>query len=293
MATSTAPRSTRRARRNRRAQAPIWTRDPLLLIAATLGLLVSAYLAVVDLTGGSAVCLAGSDCDIVRASAYGRVLGVPLAALGVGFFLAALVGALLKVSWQPRLLQVLAGIGVAAALVFLGVQALVLNAWCPWCLVADAAALAFGVRIFWPSTAAFSRRALLPGAAGALLALVVLVIGYANAPVAAGGAASAGDTSGFQSATQLEALAVYLKESGAVFYGAYWCPHCQTQKKMFGAAADQLPYVECDARGTNPQPAACQAAGVRAFPTWVIKGQKIEGEVQPAELARLSGFGSQ
>jgi uncharacterized membrane protein len=90
----------------------------------------------------------------VRASAYGRVLGVPLAALGVGFFLAALVGGLLKVSWQPRLLQVLAGIGVAAALVFLGVQALVLNAWCPWCLVADAAALAFGVRVFWPSAAA-------------------------------------------------------------------------------------------------------------------------------------------
>ena len=59
---------------------------------------------------------------------------------------------------------------------------------------------------------------------------------------------------------------------------------------MFGAAAGRLPYVECDLRGTNGQPNACQAAGIRAYPTWIIGGQKIEGEVTPSELARLSGF---
>jgi hypothetical protein len=88
----------------------------------------------------------------------------------------------------------------------------------------------------------------------------------------------------------MAALADHLRESGAVFYGAYWCPHCQNQKAMFGAAASRLPYVECDARGTNGQPAACQAAGVRAFPTWVIGGQTIEGELSVSELARRSGF---
>jgi uncharacterized membrane protein/glutaredoxin len=298
MATVSVPPSSRRARRQRRAQRPAWTRDPLLLIAAAVGLLVSAYLAVVDLTGGSALCIAGSDCDIVRASAYGRLLGVPLALLGVGFFLAVLVGGLLKVAWQPRLLQVLGGVGLAAALAFVGLQALVLNAWCPWCLVADAAALAIGLRVLWPSAAAFSQRALLPGAAGAAMAVAVLVVGYTGAPAAMNGTPAAstagtGGTGQSGAADQLTALAAHLRDSGAVFYGAYWCSHCQAQKQMFGAAAAQLPYMECDPRGTNPQPAACQAAGVRAFPTWIINGQKVEGEVQPAELARLSGFGSQ
>lgn len=87
-----------------------------------------------------------------------------------------------------------------------------------------------------------------------------------------------------------ELLADRLRESGAVFYGAYWCPHCQNQKQMFGAAAASLPYVECDPRGTNAQTGACQAAGVQAYPTWVIGGQKLEGEVSPSDLARLSGF---
>lgn len=32
------------------------------------------------------------------------------------------------------------------------------------------------------------------------------------------------------------------------------------------------------------------AAGVRAYPTWVIGGQKLEGEISPAELGRLSNF---
>ncbi len=290
MATATPPQSSPRVRRRRRATTPTWTRDPVLLIAAGVGLLVSAYLAVLDLTGGSAVCLAGSECDAVRTSAYGRVLGVPLTVAGVGFFLTVLIGGLLKVAWQRRLLHVLGGMGVAAALTFLGVQAFVLNAWCSWCLVADAAALTVGLRAFWPG-AVGAGRTLLPGAAGATMALAVLVLGYVGAPAAAGSTPTINIAR--PGSAELVALATHLRESGAVFYGAFWCSHCKAQKEMFGAAAAQLPYVECDARGTNPQTAACQAAGVRAYPTWVINGRKIEGEVSPTDLARLSGFEGQ
>ncbi len=28
-----------------------------------------------------------------------------------------------------------------------------------------------------------------------------------------------------------DAFAQYLKDKGAVFYSAFWCPHCQDQKK--------------------------------------------------------------
>ena len=43
----------------------------------------------------------------------------------------------------------------------------------------------------------------------------------------------------------LETFAQCLGEKRALFYGAFWCPHCQEQKAMFGAAQRRLPYVEC------------------------------------------------
>ncbi len=58
-----------------------------------------------------------------------------------------------------------------------------------------------------------------------------------------------------------------LKSSGATFYGAWWCPHCNDQKKMFGAAKKDLPYVEC----SNPdqsQNALCTDLGIKGYPTW-------------------------
>jgi protein-disulfide isomerase len=133
------------------------------------------------------------------------------------------------------------------------------------------------------------------GGVGVALAMAILVVGYAVTPPATVGAVpgsigTANTSSSELSPDRLAALADYLRESGAVFYGAYWCPHCQEQKQAFGDAASRLPYVECDPRGAEGRPDLCQAAGVRAYPTWVIGGQKLEGAVSPAELGRLSGF---
>lgn len=50
-----------------------------------------------------------------------------------------------------------------------------------------------------------------------------------------------------------DTFAQCVKENGAVFYGAFWCPHCQNQKKMFGNSAQYLPYVECSTPDGNGQ----------------------------------------
>ncbi|NEQ97686.1 MAG: hypothetical protein F6K30_13370 [Cyanothece sp. SIO2G6] len=52
-------------------------------------------------------------------------------------------------------------------------------------------------------------------------------------------------------------LAQHLTRIGARMYGAYWCPHCQTQKDLFGSGVSELDYVECDADGENPRPQLC------------------------------------
>jgi len=70
------------------------------------------------------------------------------------------------------------------------------------------------------------------------------------------------------------ALAECLTEKGAKLYGAYWCGHCNNQKEMFGEDLQYITYIECDANGEDADAAACQAAGIRAYPTWVLADEE-------------------
>ncbi len=82
-------------------------------------------------------------------------------------------------------------------------------------------------------------------------------------------------------------IAQCLTEKGVKFYGAYWCPHCADQKKLFGDAMAYVTYVECDAKGENGNPEACKAAGVNRYPTWAFPGQEnITGVHTPEDLAK-------
>lgn len=87
------------------------------------------------------------------------------------------------------------------------------------------------------------------------------------------------------------ALAEHLVASGAVFYGAFWCSYCQTQKSLFGAiAATKLPYIECDKNGDNPQRQLCIDKNIKIFPTWVINGKYVVGTHELKEIAELTGY---
>ena len=70
----------------------------------------------------------------------------------------------------------------------------------------------------------------------------------------------------------LSAFAQCIADSGAKFYGAFWCSHCENQKQAFGSAADKLPYVECSAPDGNSQLTVCSDNGITGYPTWVFAG---------------------
>ena len=77
-----------------------------------------------------------------------------------------------------------------------------------------------------------------------------------------------------------------LEEKGAKFYGAFWCPHCQNQKKMFGKSQKYLPYVECSTPNGQGQKELCNDAGIEGYPTWVFADEsRLSGEVPLATLA--------
>ena len=87
------------------------------------------------------------------------------------------------------------------------------------------------------------------------------------------------------------ALARHLTKTGAKQFGAYWCPHCHTQKELFGIEAfTQIDYVECDSKGINGRPDLCRSTGIHSFPTWEIDGQLYEGITELDTLADLSGY---
>lgn len=85
---------------------------------------------------------------------------------------------------------------------------------------------------------------------------------------------------------QYDALAQCISDSGAKFYGAFWCPHCQKQKTMFGKSAKLLPYVECSTADGKSQNDVCKEAGIQGYPTWVFTdGVQASGEVPLQNLA--------
>lgn len=80
-----------------------------------------------------------------------------------------------------------------------------------------------------------------------------------------------------------------LKDKGLVFYGTFWCPHCQNQKKLFGSSAQYLPYVECSTPDGQGQLDVCKEANIQSYPTWLFPdGTSQSGEIQLSQLAEKS-----
>lgn len=89
---------------------------------------------------------------------------------------------------------------------------------------------------------------------------------------------------------EFDAFADCLTEKKAVFYGAFWCPHCQDQKAMFGRSAKRLPYVECSTPDGQSQNQTCTDKKVESYPTWEFAdGSRETGTLSMSRLAEKTG----
>ncbi|MEK7194844.1 MAG: thioredoxin domain-containing protein [Patescibacteria group bacterium] len=87
-----------------------------------------------------------------------------------------------------------------------------------------------------------------------------------------------------------DAFAQCLTDKGAVFYGAFWCPHCQNQKKMFGKSEKLLNYVECSTTDGRGQLQVCKDKNVTGYPTWEFAdASRLSGEIPLENLAEKTG----
>lgn len=81
-----------------------------------------------------------------------------------------------------------------------------------------------------------------------------------------------------------------LTEKGAKFYGAFWCPHCVEQKKMFGSSIEYINYIECSTADRRGQVQACQDAQIEGYPTWEFgDGSRLDGTLSFETLADKTG----
>ena len=110
---------------------------------------------------------------------------------------------------------------------------------------------------------------------GAILVVIFLIIFVFN---------KIGDNPG-----QYDDFAKCLSDKGVKIYGAYWCSHCVSQKRMFGNSWKHIDYIECSLPNRTGQTLACKQAGITTYPTWEFQdGKRIEDKLSFEQLSQHS-----
>ena len=271
---------------------------------AAVGAVITAYLLIERLTGGTVICPV-DGCDNVLNSPYATVLGLPLALFG--FLAYAGMGTMAIAPWLINpdsqkelrskledwswLLMFVGGVSMTIFSSYLMyIMAFEIKSLCLYCIGSAVCSISLFILALigrnWEDIGQLIFIAIIVG----MITMVGTFAVYApiHSPTA-----SKQDVYGVTttSTPAKVALAEHLTEVDAKMYGAYWCSHCQDQKKLFGQeAVSQLNYIECDPKGKNPQPNLCVAAGIKAYPTWEINGEIQEGVISLENLAKLSGY---
>ncbi len=79
-----------------------------------------------------------------------------------------------------------------------------------------------------------------------------------------------------------------INNSGATFFGTFWCPHCQQQKLLFGKSEKYLPYKECSTPNGHDFN-LCANDNIESTPTWQFAdGTRVTGVQSLESLATVT-----
>lgn len=109
----------------------------LIAIFATIGMFDSLYLTVTHYTKANVPCSVTHGCETVLRSSYSEILGIPVAAFGVVFYVVMLFGVIYMLTNKTYhwWLSAWGLVGVCSTLYLLYIQGVVLHAWCQYCLL--------------------------------------------------------------------------------------------------------------------------------------------------------------
>jgi uncharacterized membrane protein len=107
----------------------------LLAVLALIGLLISAYLTWVHLSGTAPVCIGGGGgCEAVQSSRYSKVMGIPVAVLGLLAYAVLLGTALVRDEKAALLGLFIALVGTLYSAYLTYLELFVIQAICQWCV---------------------------------------------------------------------------------------------------------------------------------------------------------------
>lgn len=233
----------------------------LLILLSTAGLATMIYLTSLHFKDGAAVCdlNAKLSCSVVNSSEYSELFGIPVAILGVGFFLLMLGASLLRYTRDTLKLMIF------ASLVFLGpslyltlLEIFVIGSICLFCELSKVIVISIIV------TALFFLKPMKKDEAKNLLTSGI-VLGL----VVAGGTFMAHRiTSTAPAEGEYTAFAQELSDEGWVMYGSVTCQFCGRQRAAFGDEAfEYIHEIECDPRNANSEAELCVAKEINHTPT--------------------------
>jgi uncharacterized membrane protein len=123
---------------------------------AFAGFVVATYLTFVHYRGYVSPCFVLQGCEAVQTSRYSSVAGVPLALVGaIGFAVLFYLGIGLLTGerlWLVRAFKVLAFLGALGMIPLFLLQAVVLRAFCTYCLATEAIMVVIWVLSFLLAT---------------------------------------------------------------------------------------------------------------------------------------------
>ncbi len=111
----------------------------ILTLLTIAGLLDAAYLTYHHYVGNTLACVAVNGCQFVTTSEYAVIYGIPLALIGLFYYISLLIGELIYfktgINFFLYLCLTLCGTGTLVYLYLIHVQAGILHAFCFWCLI--------------------------------------------------------------------------------------------------------------------------------------------------------------
>jgi len=192
--------------------------DWVVVVLALLGVGVAGYLTALKLGDNQAfLCRDGSGCDIVQASRYSLLAGVPTALWGAALYLViAVLAALPRTARRWQAAFMLASAAVAFSLYLTYLSLFVIGATCPYCLASGVIAVLLLVVMVLRRPHGEGREAA-AYRTGKLVTLGVTAGAFAILLGAFIFAADFSTPAGYQLA-----LARHLAKNNATFYGAFW-----------------------------------------------------------------------
>lgn len=112
----------------------------IILFLSILNLIVSSYLFYLDLKKEVPFCLINSGCEFILQNKYSRIFNIPIAFLGIVYFLILLIFSFLIFKGKNYLIKffkIITTFGFLFALYLIYLQFFVIKSFCQYCLVVD------------------------------------------------------------------------------------------------------------------------------------------------------------